>query len=256
MEVVPVDKPPLLGLDQILRRFMYGANFIANEKDEDKGSKRDRTNVLLKKALSEKDLKKRADYGKKRYFEEKELWQSFVWVAPAPDASLDRFIDRLDDEEKALREWTYEMRINPEPAAQPVGLAANASFLLTEALEDAGHDLDDLIEEAEAGLAAQAVAGKGPRRLPAQNKKREAVAVPPSKDGPKKKLDKRGAAMPLSLGDFSGGSLSKWGALITEQKARYGGMCAGATWLDEYKEMHEQVSASVREAAESLQSLT
>ncbi|BGP73909.1 hypothetical protein NBRC10513v2_007328 [Rhodotorula toruloides] len=125
--LLPLGAPP--------RRYLYGANFViaADEVDASTVATNELTNEQIK-IPSKKQLKKMFDNGKKRYLEEADDWRAYEWKAPPAHASLQRFVDRLKADERALRDWIK--RVHASPPSQPVGLAAPVDALFTPASTD------------------------------------------------------------------------------------------------------------------------
>ncbi|BGP27739.1 hypothetical protein JCM10295v2_006714 [Rhodotorula toruloides] len=113
--LLPLGAPP--------RRYLYGANFViaAEEVEASTVATNDLTNEQIK-IPSKKQLRKMFEHGKKRYLEEANDWRDYEWKAPPAHASLQRFVDRLKADERALRDWIK--RVQAQPPSQPVGLAA------------------------------------------------------------------------------------------------------------------------------------
>ncbi|BGP35475.1 hypothetical protein JCM10296v2_007313 [Rhodotorula toruloides] len=125
--LLPLGAPP--------RRYLYGANFViaADEVDASTVATNELTNEQIK-IPSKKQLKKMFDNGKKRYLEEADDWRSYEWKAPPAHASLQRFVDRLKADERALRDWIK--RVHASPPSQPIGLAAPLDATFTPASTD------------------------------------------------------------------------------------------------------------------------
>ncbi|BGO95735.1 hypothetical protein NBRC10512_001570 [Rhodotorula toruloides] len=125
--LLPLGAPP--------RRYLYGANFViaADEVDASTVATNELTNEQIK-IPSKKQLKKMFDSGKKRYLEEADDWRNYEWKAPPAHASLQRFVDRLKADERALRDWIK--RVHASPPSQPIGLAAPLDAVFTPATTD------------------------------------------------------------------------------------------------------------------------
>ncbi|GAA5845246.1 hypothetical protein JCM9279_004815 [Rhodotorula babjevae] len=116
--LLPTGVPP--------RRHLYGANFVLSADDLEAQTEvedPELTNAMVKVPTA-KQLAKLFAQGKKRYVEDEEDWRSFVWQAPPADASLQRFVDKLDPEERILRDWVQHL--HKLPAGHGVGLGAGA----------------------------------------------------------------------------------------------------------------------------------
>jgi len=88
--LLPTGVPP--------RRHLYGANFVLSADDLEAQTEvedPELTNAMVKVPTA-KQLAKLFAQGKKHYAEDEDDWRSFVWQAPPADASLQRFVDKLD----------------------------------------------------------------------------------------------------------------------------------------------------------------
>ncbi|GAA5904303.1 hypothetical protein JCM8208_006830 [Rhodotorula glutinis] len=116
--LLPTGVPP--------RRHLYGANFVLSADDLEAQTEvedPELTNAMVKVPTA-KQLAKLFAQGKKRYAEDEDDWRSFEWKAPPADASLQRFVDKLDPEERTLRDWVQHL--HKLPTGHGVGLGAGA----------------------------------------------------------------------------------------------------------------------------------
>ncbi|KPV73391.1 uncharacterized protein RHOBADRAFT_45968 [Rhodotorula graminis WP1] len=116
--LLPTGVPP--------RRHLYGANFVLSADDLEAQTEvedPELTNAMVKVPTA-KQLAKLFAQGKKRYAEDEDDWRSFEWKAPPADASLQRFVDKLDPEERTLRDWVQHL--HKLPVGHGVGLGAGA----------------------------------------------------------------------------------------------------------------------------------
>lgn len=96
----------ILGLDQVPRRYRYGANFQPQMLKKDKESNSQDTseensaddendNALVNKVPSEEQLAKVFESEKRRYKMEAPYWWTYVWEKPKVDESLTRLLSSL-----------------------------------------------------------------------------------------------------------------------------------------------------------------
>ncbi|BGP58239.1 hypothetical protein JCM8202_002810 [Rhodotorula sphaerocarpa] len=115
--LLPLGAPP--------RRYLYGANFVIADDDEEARltvKNPERTNAMIKTVPTKKQLDKIFAAGRQKYAEEEPSWRAYEWKAPPAHASLLRFIDKLSAEEVALRSWIQAL--HKQPPARGVGLAS------------------------------------------------------------------------------------------------------------------------------------
>lgn len=107
----------LLPLGATPRRYLFGANFVIADDDENAHviSDTERTNGMIK-LLSEKQLAQVFADGRKKYLDEESSWRSFEWQAPPPHSSLQRFLDKLSPVRAADR--GYVRRPNADLASE------------------------------------------------------------------------------------------------------------------------------------------
>lgn len=119
-----------------------------------------------------------------------------------------------------MRDWIKRFRMSTEPPSHGVGLGAATSVFSSDEISNEDHK-PWTADDTDAGEQRADDA----RRRRARSEQRRALA----------ETDTR---------EFFGGDLSKWVALMSESSEELGGSCAGATWLQTYKDMHEDVSAT------------
>lgn len=88
--LLPLGAPP--------RRYLYGANFVIADDDEEARltvKDPERTNAMIKTVPTKKQLDKIFAAGRQKYAEEEPSWRAYEWKAPPAHASLLRFIDKL-----------------------------------------------------------------------------------------------------------------------------------------------------------------
>ncbi|KAK4699079.1 hypothetical protein P7C70_g7187, partial [Phenoliferia sp. Uapishka_3] len=273
----------ILGLDQVPRRYRYGANFqpsTTKSKDSasnpvDPSSDEENDNAKVSTIPTEAQLAVIFESERERYHEEESFWRSFSWKAPPVHRTLSKFISKLDPEELRLRDWIRDMRTQPRPEARNLGLsamgptgpgeAASSQQAVEDADADDGDDSPVVIEveiidadvgdpqvgdpqlayepEVEAAPAEVARHRLLQRRLSADDDSASA------KLRARARVDRKPSSAKLrelTPSDFVGGNLVKWGALMTESKEELGGTCEGANWLYEYQQLHDEMRSGER----------
>ncbi|KAL8290250.1 hypothetical protein RQP46_003189 [Phenoliferia psychrophenolica] len=288
-KVVTVTPPPaakkaptgdgnLLGLDQVPRRYRYGANFqpaaqtkaTKDSNSQDTSSKdEENDNAMVSEVPTEEQLAAIFAAEKTRYDEEEPFWRSFVWTAPRVHETLDNFLAKLDTDELALRDWIREMRTQPRPPAKKLGLSAMGSMRQHVAEDDSDSSsniissdnldvdieiavveddvadpqaaYDPLTEPIDEETPRRRIIGRGMRRFSPDDHSSSA------KVRARAKFDRKPSGSfklrELEPADFVGGNLNKWGALMVESKDEVSGTCQGSNWLHEYQQMHEEFLA-------------
>ncbi|GAA6039174.1 hypothetical protein JCM8097_000453 [Rhodosporidiobolus ruineniae] len=181
----------LLPLGSPSRRYLYGANFILSSGDHDEEVDDPELTGKKVKVPSKAKLARVFEQGRKKYESEADGWRSYEWVAPPPHESLLRFLDKLEPDELALRDWIK--RLHHQPSSASIGLSSSTP-------------------------PSSSSGGLTP--FPPLTPDLSLVASAPS---------------------CARGDLTKYADLLLQAEAGHAGKCQGATWLEDYRRMHEEM---------------
>lgn len=271
----------LLGLDQVPRRYRYGANFQprpikdsesqTTSSDGGPADDPENDNALVNHIPTAEELAEIFEFEKERYETEQPFWRTYVWEKPRVHESLTRilasltgvgrlffsaswfclgFVDRYINQQAELElyAWTREARQRPVPSSIPVGLAGNhphrvkvdvsseqpvdgRSALNTDDILTPNLDEDG--ERLQSDNVDNSTVRRRRRIIHRHDKKRGVDWFSSWRTKPKFAQVRPPA--------FAGGSLVKWGRLAEEARGELGGTCAGGTWLQDYKTLHQEV---------------